>query len=102
MSTTKMFFISEQTLKDFSEDSRKTSQNTLGKSYSAYYARRLPTKSSESLPKSSVQGDFSDLSQTLENFSVDSWKTLIRHLEKSSKAFYAIRLPTKSSESLLP
>ena len=41
--------------------------------------------------------DFSDLSQTLENFSGDSWKTLRRHLEKSFKAFYAIRLPTKSS-----
>ncbi|CAN7090816.1 unnamed protein product, partial [Brassica rapa subsp. narinosa] len=41
--------------KDFSEDFRKTSQNTLGKSSNAFYARRLPTKSSGSLPKSYVQ-----------------------------------------------
>ncbi|KAG5388598.1 hypothetical protein IGI04_030139, partial [Brassica rapa subsp. trilocularis] len=30
-----------QTLKEFSEDSRKTSQNTLGKSSNAFYARKL-------------------------------------------------------------
>ena len=45
--------------------------------------------------------DFLDLSQTLKNFSEDSWKTLRRLLGKSSNAFYAIRLPTKSSGSLL-
>ncbi|CAN6840877.1 unnamed protein product [Brassica oleracea] len=44
-----------QTLIDFSEDSRKTSQNTLCKSSNAFYARRLPTKSSGSLPESSAQ-----------------------------------------------
>ena len=44
--------------------------------------------------------DFSDLNQTLENFSEDSWKTLGRLLGKSSNAFYARRRPTKSSGSL--
>ncbi|CAN6890992.1 unnamed protein product, partial [Brassica oleracea] len=43
------------------EDSRKTSWETLGrlleKSSNVFYARRLPTKSSGSLPKSSVQSD---------------------------------------------
>ena len=37
--------------------------------------------------------DFSDLSQTLENFSEDSWKTLGRLLGKSSNVFYARWLP---------
>ena len=43
---------------------------------------------------------FSDLNQTLEDFSEDSWKTLGRLLGKSSNAFYARRRPTKSSGSL--
>ncbi|KAG5399665.1 hypothetical protein IGI04_014272, partial [Brassica rapa subsp. trilocularis] len=64
-----------QILKDFSEDFRTTSQNTLGKCSNAFYARRLPTKSSGSLPTSYAE---SDLSQTLEKFSEDSWKTLGR------------------------
>ncbi|CAG7901227.1 unnamed protein product [Brassica rapa] len=44
-----------ETLKDFSEDPRKTFQNTLGKSSNAFYARRLSTKSSGSLRKFSAQ-----------------------------------------------
>ena len=47
---------------------------------------------------------FSDLSQTSKNFSEDFWKTLERLSEDfsvSSNEFYAIRLSTKSSESLL-
>ncbi|KAG5410628.1 hypothetical protein IGI04_006947 [Brassica rapa subsp. trilocularis] len=43
---------------------------------------------------------FSDLNQTLENFSEDSWKTLRRLLGKFSNAFYARRRPTKSLRSL--
>ncbi|KAF3560235.1 hypothetical protein F2Q69_00015529 [Brassica cretica] len=43
---------------------------------------------------------FSYLSQTLENFSEDSWKILGRLLGKSSNVFYARRLPAKSSGSL--
>ncbi|WZZ87930.1 hypothetical protein YC2023_116509 [Brassica napus] len=43
---------------------------------------------------------FSDLSQTLKNFSKDSWKTLGRLLGKSSNAFYSRILPMKSSGSL--
>ena len=42
--------------------------------------------------------NFSDLSQTLENLSEDSWKTLRRLLGKSSNVFYARWLPAKSSE----
>ncbi|WZZ65509.1 hypothetical protein YC2023_076879 [Brassica napus] len=41
-----------------------------------------------------------DLSQTLEDFSEDFWKTLGRLLRKSSNAFYARRCPTKYSRSL--
>ena len=36
-----VFSYLRQTLKEFSEDSRKTSQNTLGKSSNAFYARKL-------------------------------------------------------------
>ncbi|KAF2576684.1 hypothetical protein F2Q70_00002583 [Brassica cretica] len=43
---------------------------------------------------------FSDLSQTLKNFSEDCWKTLGRLLGKSSNAFYSRILPMKSSGSL--
>ena len=46
--------------------------------------------------------DFSDLGQTLEKFSENSWKTLGRLLGKSANAFYAIKVPTKSSGSILP
>ncbi|KAG5400800.1 hypothetical protein IGI04_015407, partial [Brassica rapa subsp. trilocularis] len=45
------------------------------KSSNAFYARRFFTKSSGSLLKSSAK---SDLSQTLEDFTDDSWKTLRR------------------------
>ena len=45
--------------------------------------------------------DFSDLKQILEDFLDNSWKTLGRLLGKFSNVFYARRLPTKSSESLL-
>ncbi|KAG5388816.1 hypothetical protein IGI04_030357, partial [Brassica rapa subsp. trilocularis] len=45
------FFRSETGL----EDSQKTFQNTLGKSSNTFYARKLPTKSSGSVPKSSAQ-----------------------------------------------
>ena len=43
---------------------------------------------------------FSDLNQTLEDFSEDSWKTLGRLLGKSSNAFYARKRPMNSSGSL--
>ena len=46
--------------------------------------------------------DFLELSQTFEDFSEDSWKTLGRLLGKYSNVLYARRLPTKSSGSLLP
>ncbi|KAF3600473.1 hypothetical protein F2Q69_00036483 [Brassica cretica] len=46
---------SQKTLERLSEDSRKTLGRLLGKSSNAFYARRLPTKSSESLSKSSAQ-----------------------------------------------
>ncbi|KAG5375529.1 hypothetical protein IGI04_040125, partial [Brassica rapa subsp. trilocularis] len=77
----------------------------LGKSSNAFYAGKLPTKSSESLLKSSAQ----NLSQTLEDFLEDPWKIFGKLMEnsqktlgrKSSNVFYARRLPTKSSESLL-
>ncbi|KAF3576802.1 hypothetical protein DY000_02033758 [Brassica cretica] len=88
----KVFSDLRQTLKDFSEDFRKTSQNTLGKSCNAFYARR----SSGSLLKFfRYESDFG-------NFSEDSWKTLGRLLGKSYNVFYARRLPAKSSGSLLP
>ncbi|KAL0758495.1 hypothetical protein Bca101_074645 [Brassica carinata] len=45
---------SSKTLGRLSKDSRKTLGRLLGKS-SVCYSRRLPTKSSESLPKSSAQ-----------------------------------------------
>ena len=45
---------------------------------------------------------FSDLSQTFEDFSEDSWKILRRLLGKSSNVFNPRRLPTKFSVSLLP
>ena len=46
---------------------------------------------------------FLDLSQTLEDFSENSWKILGRLLEDflGSSIFYARRLPTKSSGSFL-
>ena len=44
---------------------------------------------------------FSDLSQTLEDFSKDSWKTLGRLPKKYSNAFDARRRPTKSSGSVM-
>ncbi|KAF2596817.1 hypothetical protein F2Q68_00008877 [Brassica cretica] len=80
-------------MKDFSEDSQKT----LG---------RLSGDFSEAFLE-----NFSDLRQILEDFWDNSWKTLgrlskdsrktlRRLLRKSSNAFYARRLPTKSSESL--
>ena len=56
-----MFFVfagfsdPRHTLKDFLEDSRKTSQYILGKYFNAFYARKLSTKSLESLLKSSAQ-----------------------------------------------
>ena len=46
------FFRSET---DFSEESRKISHNNLGKSSNAFYARRLPTKSSRSLLPKVIQ-----------------------------------------------
>ncbi|WZZ03526.1 hypothetical protein YC2023_089447 [Brassica napus] len=61
-----------ETLKDFSEDSRKTFQNTLGKSSNAFYARRLSTKSSGSLPKSSAQSGT--------NFGYSEFGKLLRRL----------------------
>ncbi|KAF3488229.1 hypothetical protein F2Q69_00052176 [Brassica cretica] len=103
----------ERLLRRLSEHSRKTSN--------AFYARRLPMKSSGSLKSSEVfclkchlnafeYADFSDLRHILEDFwdnssktlgrlSKDSRKTLGRLLGKSSVC-YSRRLPTKSSESL--
>ncbi|KAG5400246.1 hypothetical protein IGI04_014853 [Brassica rapa subsp. trilocularis] len=44
----------ERLLRRLSEDSRKTLRSLLRKSSNAFYAKRLPTKSSGSLPKSSA------------------------------------------------
>ncbi|KAL0660627.1 hypothetical protein Bca4012_097464 [Brassica carinata] len=44
-----------KTLGRLAKDSRKTFGILLGKSSNVFYARRLPTKSSESLLKSSAQ-----------------------------------------------
>ena len=44
-----------QILEDFWDNSWKTLGRLLGKSSNVFYARRLPTKFSESLPKSSAQ-----------------------------------------------
>ncbi|KAG5393084.1 hypothetical protein IGI04_023047, partial [Brassica rapa subsp. trilocularis] len=60
--------------------SQKTLGRLLGKSSNTFYATRLPKKSLGSLLKYFAQ---SDLSQTLEDFSEDSWKTS----KKSSNAF---------------
>ncbi|KAF3496026.1 hypothetical protein DY000_02053929 [Brassica cretica] len=98
-----------QTLKDFLEDSRKISWKTLGKSSNAFYARRLL----EDFPQSLQEVFQSLLPQvTLEDFSEDSWKILVRLLENSRKTlgrllgksynvFYGRRFPTKSSGSFL-
>ncbi|KAL0771804.1 hypothetical protein Bca101_036955 [Brassica carinata] len=43
-------------LRNLLEDYWKTLGRLLGKSSNVFYGRRLPAKSSESLPKSSVQG----------------------------------------------
>ncbi|KAG5378126.1 hypothetical protein IGI04_025968 [Brassica rapa subsp. trilocularis] len=53
-----------QTLEVFSEDSWKTLRNsrkTLGKTSNIFYARRLHTKSSRSLPKSYAQSGYKEM-----------------------------------------
>ncbi|KAG5406882.1 hypothetical protein IGI04_013001, partial [Brassica rapa subsp. trilocularis] len=97
-----------QTLENFLKDSWKTLGRLLGKSSIAFYARRRPTKFSGSLPKFPAQS-YTNFGYTLEDFSEDSWKTLKnsrktlgRLLEKSFNVFYARKLPTKFSGSLLP
>ncbi|WZY88603.1 hypothetical protein YC2023_045338 [Brassica napus] len=82
-----------QTLKDFSDDSRKTSQNTLSKSSNAFYVRRFPTKSVGSLLPKVVQilDKFWKTShKTLGRLSEDFLGSLLMYLEvvgKSSKVF---------------
>ncbi|KAF2552154.1 hypothetical protein F2Q68_00033711 [Brassica cretica] len=93
-----------QTLKDFS-DSRKT----LSKSSNAFYARRLPTKSSGSLLKSSAQSGTnfvyiffrseSDFGRLLRKLLEDSRKTLGKLLEDFLGSFQMYSW--KSSGSLL-
>ncbi|WZY93133.1 hypothetical protein YC2023_065462 [Brassica napus] len=82
----------------------KTLGNLLGKSSNAFYARRLPMKFSRSLmkfyPQSGTNFAYSDFGKLHRRLLEDSRKTLGRLLGKSSNAFYARRLPTKSSGSL--
>ena len=58
LSQTLEYFLEDswKTLRRLLEHSQKTLGKLLGKSSNVFYARRLPAKSSESLPKSSAQG----------------------------------------------
>ncbi|WZZ67523.1 hypothetical protein YC2023_078893 [Brassica napus] len=67
----------------------------LGKSSNAFYDRRLPAKSLESLLKFE-----SDFGRFLRRLLKDSRKTLGKFLGKHSNVFYARRFPTESPGSL--
>ncbi|KAF3554956.1 hypothetical protein F2Q69_00013151 [Brassica cretica] len=96
-----------QTLKYFSEDFRKTSQNTFGRLLRILLASLLMHFMLEDFPRNLQEVFYpiffrseSDFGKLLRKLLEDYWKTLGRLLGKSSNVFYARRLPVKSSESL--
>ncbi|KAF3540044.1 hypothetical protein F2Q69_00020469 [Brassica cretica] len=109
MAATKIFFITwfssftpSKALKDYSDDSQKTSRNTLDKSSNAFYARQYFRQDFHEVFRSLLPKVVQILDMYFVFFRSESdFGKLLRRLSedflKSSNPFYAIRLPTKSS-----